>query len=559
MKLPTASEMLQLDRAASEDYGIPSILLMENAGMGTVNMIEREIGPCGGTYAPIFVGPGNNGGDGLVIGRHLSQRGCQPIFFFLVNPSLLRGDAAVNLAIIRKLRLPFHVVDSPKRVETIAVLLQQMEMRGLPCHVIVDAIFGVGLNREVADHFADAINLVNKPAFAAKVPRVAVDIPSGIDADTGKVLGACIRADLTATYCCAKPGHFLHGGSEWTGKLEIVDIGIPPEAIARARISTELVTRDTFRHLARPLQRAKGAHKGTQGHILVIAGSRGKSGAAILAARGALRSGAGLVSLCVPSAVEDAVASTLVEAMTIPCPGSRDFMSVDDWPTIFSAAIDKKAVVIGPGLGQAEPTRELVLQLYRQLPCPMVLDADAINILAQARHSLTEAGGPRIFTPHPGELARLLQKSPSDIQNNRIDAALLGSSLFRNDHHDTILVLKGAGTIIASSDGTIFINTTGNPGMATAGMGDVLSGMIGALVGQGLSPMDAAVAGVYLHGAAADSLFQQHGAGFLASQVADGIPDVASRSLAAGSQCRGEGGLTRRWAPGPFPANTDCT
>ncbi len=545
MKLPTAHEMQELDRSASDDFGIPSVVLMENAGVATVMMMEKELGPCNNSYAVIFIGPGNNGGDGLVIGRHLHQRGCLPMFFILVNPGLLRGDAAVNLAIVKKLRLPFHIIDNSKRVETIPILLQQMETRGLPCYLVVDAIFGVGLDRDVSGHFADAINLINRHGVTAKVPRVAVDIPSGVDADTGKVLGTCVRADYTATFCCAKPGHFLHGGSEWTGKLSILDIGIPLEAIDRANINTELATSDTYRQLSKPLQRHKGSHKGTHGHLLIVAGCRGKSGAAILCGRGALRCGAGLVSLCVPNRVHDLVENLLVEAMTVFLTHSQDHFVADDWPTLADAATGKKAVVVGPGLGTAESTAALVLRLYRELSVPMVLDADALNILAAHRHVLPEAGGPRIFTPHPGELARLLEKDVNDIQNNRIDAALLGSNLIGNDRHHNILVLKGAGTIIAGADGTLFINTTGNPGMASGGMGDVLAGMIGALLCQGLSPMDASVAGVYLHGAAGDHLYRQHGVGFLASQVADAIPEVAAIQPHNREQCSVQTPLTR--------------
>jgi ADP-dependent NAD(P)H-hydrate dehydratase / NAD(P)H-hydrate epimerase len=529
MKLPTALEMQKLDQAASDDFGIPSIVLMENAGMGTVSMIEKELGSGANTFALIFVGPGNNGGDGLVIGRHLHQRGCQPVFFFLVNPDTLKKDSAVNLAIIKKLRLPFHIIDNRKRVETIPILLQQFENRGFPCYVVVDAIFGIGLNREVTDHYADTINLINKPGFAQKVPRVSVDTPSGIDSDTGKVLGTCIRADYTATYCCAKPGHFTHGSSEWTGKLTIIDIGIPTEAIDRAGIVTELATIDTYRHLSQSLQRQKASHKGTHGHLLILAGSPGKTGAAILAAKGALRSGAGLVSLCVPKSLSLVYETTLIEAMTIPLPSDSDILSITDWESIYNAVKDKQGVVIGPGIGKDRKTAELVMRVYRELQCPVIFDADALNIIAEYRNDLHTPGGPRVFTPHPGELARLLQKEVAEIQDNRIDAAMLGSRLFRNDIHETILVLKGAGTIIVSGDGTTFINTTGNPGMATGGMGDVLGGMIGALVCQGFSPMDAAVAGVFLHGSAADLLYDQCGFGFTASEVADMIPFAARK------------------------------
>lgn len=531
MKLPTALEMQNLDHSASDIFGIPSIVLMENAGLGTVKMIENELGPCKNTFALIFVGPGNNGGDGLVIGRHLHQRGCQPVFFFLVNPDNIKGDSAVNLQIIRKLRLPFHVVDNPARVETIPVLFKHFESRGLPCYVVIDAIFGIGLRREVTDHFADSINLINKSGFANKSPVVSVDTPSGMDSDTGKVLGTCVRADYTATYCCAKPGHFIHGSFSWTGKLEIIDIGIPPEAIHRANITTELATDDMFTTLSRPLQRKKASHKGSHGHLLILAGSTGKTGAAVLTARGALRSGAGLVSLCVPHDLNSVFETTLIEAMTIPLPNSAKSLSIADWELISINIDSKQAVVIGPGIGKDPHTAELVLQLYHTVRCPLILDADALNILAGYGDRLLAPAGPRIFTPHPGELGRLLDKTTEDIQDNRLDAAILGCELFKNDLHEIVLILKGAGTIIARGDGSTIINTTGNPGMAAGGMGDVLSGVIGSLVCQGLSPTDASVAGVYLHGAAADRLYEQHGAGFLASEVADMIPSVVKDHL----------------------------
>ncbi len=533
MQLPTAQEMKDLDRAATENFGIPSVVLMENAGLGTVRMIEKELGSCKNTFALIFVGPGNNGGDGLVIGRHLHQRDCQPLFFFLVNPDSLQGDAAVNLQIIRNLKLPIHVVDTSARVQTIPVLLKQFESRGRSCYVIIDAIFGIGLCREVVGHFADTINLINSPNFCRACPVVAVDTPSGMNADTGKIFGTCVQADYTATYGCAKPGHFIHGSSAWAGKLEIIDIGIPPEAIQQAKIATELATRENCTRLIDSLARRKAAHKGSHGNLLILAGSTGKTGAAILAARGALRGGAGLVTLCVPHDLNIIFEAVLIEAMTHPLPNSCQCLSIDDWPTISEQLTTKQAIIIGPGIGLAPKTAELVLHIYHTAKCPVIIDADALTVLATHRDQLSVSEGPRIFTPHPGELARLLDKSATDIQENRLDAALLGSSLFSNSRHDTVMILKGAGTIIAASNGVTTINTTGNPGMATGGMGDVLTGIIGALVCQGLSPLHAAVAGVYLHGAAADRLYAQSGAGFLASEVADMVPLIVKEHLAS--------------------------
>ena len=531
MKLSSAQEMKNLDRSACEVYGIPSIVLMENAGLSTVLMMERDLGSCKDTFAPIFIGPGNNGGDGLVIGRHLHQRGCQPVFFFLVSPDELTGDAKTNLTIIKNLRLPFHVIDTTARAETVSILVKQFESRGLPCYAIIDAIFGIGLGREINGHFADVVNLINTRNFKGTTPIVSVDTPSGMESDTGKVLGACVRADYTATYCCAKPGHFLHGSAYWTGKLEVVDIGIPPEAIYQAGISTELVTKECIQQLTKPLKRKRTSHKGTHGHLLILAGSRGKTGAAILSARGALRSGAGLVSLAVPEDLNPIFETALPEIMTIPLEKSTKLLSVDDWNKIEKEIENKTALVIGPGLGQDPTTSALVLKIYNEVRCPVVFDADGLNILANLSRNLLAPAGPRIYTPHPGELSRLLRKSTDVIQDNRLDACLLGCDLFHNDLFETVMILKGAGTVVASSDGATIINTTGNPGMAAAGMGDVLSGMIGALICQGLSPKEAAITAVYLHGAAGDILYKRNGAGFFAGEVADTIPKALKKIL----------------------------
>lgn len=524
MKLPTVQEMQNLDRSATTDYGIPSIILMENAGVGSVNVMEKKLGPCHNSFALIFVGPGNNGGDGLVIGRHLHQKGCQPVFFFLVNPDSLSGDSAINLDIVKKLKLPFHVIDNSGRVETIPILFKQFESRGLPCYVIVDAILGIGLDREVSNHFADTINLINRPGFRQKTPIISVDTPSGMDADTGKVLGTCVKADCTTTYGCAKPGHYIHGSSQWTGELEIVDIGIPPEAVIRAGIATELITPNTFSGISAKLERQQSSHKGDHGHLLIVAGSAGKTGAAILAAKGAIRSGVGLVSLAVPKDLNPIFETCLPEAMTISLPGSNQYLNIDDINKISDCLDTKHAIVLGPGIGQEMPTTKLVLELFHSALCPVVVDADALNILANNRDELQSPAGPRIFTPHPGELGRLLDKSTESIQDNRLDAALLACNLLKNEHHETVVVVKGAGTIIAEYNGSTFINTTGNPGMATGGMGDVLSGVIAGLICQGLSPLDAAIGGTYLHGAAADQLFEEYGAGFTATEVANKIP-----------------------------------
>jgi len=530
MKLPRAHEMQILDRCAIEDFNIPGIVLMENAGLGTVLMMEKELGSAKNHFAIIFIGPGNNGGDGLVIGRPLYQRGCEPIFFFLVNPDELKGSAATNLLIIRKLKLPYHVIADVPRVQTIPVLFKQIESRGKSCYAIIDAIFGIGLTRQLTDHFAAVVDLINSPDFAHSLPIVSVDIPSGMDSDSGRIRGTSVKAHHTATFGCAKPGQIMHNGSGLTGKLHIIDIGIPPEVFRKIPVPTELITEDMATHWLSQLIREKSSHKGTHGHLLILAGSLGKTGAAILSAKGALRSGCGLVSLCVPYDLNAIFEASIVEAMTIPLPTSATILNISDLSLIERHLQGKEAIVLGPGLGTDKRTADLVLSLYHSVPQPMVVDADALNILAANRDRLKSPAGPRILTPHPGELARLIDTTTAEIQNDRLQAARTASTLYNRDTlGNVIIVLKGDGTIIASCDGNAMINSTGNPGMATGGMGDVLSGIIGALLCQGFSCQQAAGAGVFLHGAAGDGLFAMIGHGFTATELADNIPVTLKR------------------------------
>jgi ADP-dependent NAD(P)H-hydrate dehydratase / NAD(P)H-hydrate epimerase len=531
MKLPGSEEMRAIDRCAIEEFGIPGVVLMENAGTGTVRLMEQHFGSLSGTFALIFIGPGNNGGDGLVIGRHLHQRGCEPVFFFLVSPDSLTGDAAVNLAVVQRLKLPFHVIDSTTRVKTIPVLFKQIESRGKPCCAIVDAIFGTGLARDISGHFADTIELINGRSFAKHIPVVAVDTPSGLDSDTGKVFGTCVKATMTATFGCAKPGQVMQGSSAVTGSLHIIDIGIPPEVTAKTTIATSMITAETAASWLRDLKRQANTHKGTYGHLLILAGSAGKTGAAILAARGAQRSGCGLVSLCVPYDLNTIFETSLIEAMTIPLPTSSSVLNVSDLATILKHLDDKTAVVIGPGLGTDTRTAELVLYLYHSIKQPMVVDADALNILARHFDQLRTPAGPRILTPHPGEMARLIGRTADEVQENRLDAGKLCYNRYKRKGRELVVLLKGAGTLIVTDHEQVLINTSGNPGMAAGGMGDVLSGIIGSLLCQGLSPIISAAAGVYLHGMAGDGLYAENGHGFTASDLACNLPRCLKQLL----------------------------
>ncbi|MEE4136988.1 MAG: NAD(P)H-hydrate dehydratase, partial [Desulforhopalus sp.] len=317
---------------------------------------------------------------------------------------------------------------------------------------------------------------------------------------------------------------YMNGSTSWAGKLKIIDIGIPPEAVQREAIATHLATTEAVAAMSCRLRRKAASHKGSHGHLQVVAGSTGKTGAAILAARGALHAGAGLVTLCVPENLNPVFEVALPEAMTTPLTQSVHCFNIADLESILDNCRDKTAVVIGPGIGQEERTVELVVALYAAVNQPMLLDADALNILAGYRKGLPPPAGPRIFTPHPGELSRLLGWTIKEIASNRLAAARKAVALFANDNHDTVLVLKGAGSITVDGHGAAFINTTGNPGMASGGMGDVLSGVIGALLCQGLPPLQAAVIGVFLHGRAADLLVKERGIGYLAGEVAAALP-----------------------------------
>ena len=520
MKLPTAEQMRKLDETAINRFGIPSIVLMENAGRGTVEIMLRSLGDPAGQIVSIFVGPGNNGGDGLVIARHLHQQGAKPLVFLLADPDKLTGDAAINLSIVQKLPVPVYPVHNNKDLAKIDELLAAS-------WAVVDAIFGTGLKRDVKGHFAEAIKRIN----LVNCPVVAVDVPSGLNSDSGQPLGFCVQADFTATFGLAKPGLVLHQpGSQFVGTLEVVDIGIPPQAVEEADIQTELLTRQVVRNWLPPRQET--AHKGNFGHLLVAAGSTGKTGAAALCAMGGLRSGAGLVTLTIPHNLNNIIETLLVEAMTIPLAKSTDHLSDSDYKTIKNALADKQAMTMGPGMGCTKETVKLVRKLYRETKIPMVIDADGLNCLAMDIGILKKAPAPRILTPHPGEMARLTGLTTADVQADRLQVA----SSFAKKHR-LFLVLKGAGTVIAAPDGEIAVNTTGNPGMASGGMGDVLTGLIGGLLAQGLSPWQASCLGVYAHGLAGDLLAEENGIemGYLAMEVAHELP-LAIEEIMNGEQ-----------------------
>jgi NAD(P)H-hydrate epimerase len=398
--------------------------------------------------------------------------------------------------------------------------------------LIVDAIFGTGLSTPVRGHYARVIDTIND----LPVPVVAVDTPSGLDASTGTVLGHAIRAEVTATMALPKIGLVTHPGADYAGVVEVVDIGMPRELTDDESIPWNLVDGSMVGGMVRP--RMRDAHKGSCGHILVLAGSPGKTGAAYMTAMGALRCGAGLVTLGVPESLHAIMEAKTTEVMTAPLPETASSHTIDSdaFRAVTELMEGKDAVVIGPGLGVNSEVRGLVVRLIEESPIPLIIDADGLNVIAGHLNVLKRARSSLVLTPHPGEMARLLGKVVAPVQGNRVGVA----AEFAGKHKVT-LVLKGARTVTAGADGTVFVNTTGNPGMASAGTGDILSGVIGGLVGQGYDPIAAAVVGVYLHGLAGDRVAEARGEiGMVATDILEEVPSAFSSII--NCECTGEGG-----------------
>ena len=530
MKLATSSQMQALDRTTINEIGIPGIVLMENAGQGTVQQMESDFGQVRDKTVCIFVGPGNNGGDGLVIGRHVLQRGGFPFLIFLVPQEKLGGDAGINAVICKNIHLPGMLIQQEEDIDQLEKRLIQLHFAH-PVHCLVDALFGTGLSRNLKGRFATIIQFINRTSRTRYWPVVAVDIPSGLSSDTGEVFGCCVKADLTVTFGLAKPGHYLHGGPD-IGKLAVIDISIPDQVVKNADLPGQVIDQTIGRML---LPRPQTIHKGTVGHLLILAGSIGKTGAAILSGRAALHSGCGLVTLAVPAELNPIFETSLPEAMTVPLPLSKNSLSIDDYDRILELLAGKGGLVLGPGLGAAHETAELVRQLYRDVALPIVVDADALNLLALEPKNFIKTGGDRILTPHPGEMSGMTGLPVADIQKNRIQTAHWLNDTTIKDDHEIITVLKGAGTVICSSSGRWAVNSSGNPGMATGGMGDVLSGLIGGLLVQGYSLMKSSEIGIYMHGLAADLLAEHSSRGFTAGEVAKMLPLAAQAMITSGT------------------------
>ncbi len=507
MIVVTAEQMREMDRLAIQKYGVSSLTLMERAGAGIAAAILRRFGRAAKKGVLIVAGKGNNGGDGLVVARLLKKKRIPCEVALLARKDELSPDAAHNLSAYLKLK--------GKVVEITAAGLESLSRRMSGKALLVDAILGTGMKNDVRGFYAEAITLMN----ASGLPIVAVDIPSGLDADNGKPLGVSTQAEMTVSLGYPKLGQVIYPGLNYIGDLVVVDIGIDSRAVQEVAPQTELLDREGIRWLVAP--RAPDTHKGTYGHLLVVAGSRGKTGAAILACRAAMRMGAGLVTLAASRSLNDIFASSLVEVMTEPL---RDHdaeelepLSDEEWRRLLER---KNALLFGPGIGINETTRTTLRWLLRNLDMPWVIDADGLNNLALEIERLRDARTPPILTPHPGEMARLIGRETAAINRDRVGAAQYFA--VQNRCH---VVLKGARTVIANADGKVFINPTGNPGMASGGMGDVLAGMLAALLGQSFSLQDAMKLGVYLHGFVGDRVAAKKGPiGLIASDIIEGLP-----------------------------------
>ncbi len=507
MYIVTASEMQQMDKSTI-DFGLPGRVLMENAGCGAAQILLERFCANSIKKVGILAGRGNNGGDGFVIARRLAQKGIDVNVYLLAKASLVKGDALENLKLLYPLEIPVFEITERK-----SFIANQIIMRDRD--IWVDAIFGTGLKSNIDGNIKDVISFIN----SLEKPVFAVDISSGIDSDTGQIHGECIRADVTATFGYAKIGHYIYPGAEYSGEIEIVDIGIPNIIADKIAPKQSLLKHERICSILKP--RRKDAHKGSTGHVLVIGGSPGKTGAAAMTALAAMRAGAGLVTLGVPKSLHNVIESSTLEVMSCPLvENSEGFLSESSFDAVMHNVTGKKCLAIGPGIGTDPSTKKLIIRLLCEIELPVVLDADGLNLLAGETNELKKLKSPAVLTPHPGEMSRLTGKTVLQIQNNRVACAREFAAEY-NVH----LVLKGAGTVIAHPDGSVFINSTGNSGMASGGMGDILTGIIAGFIAQNYSAEDAVKLGVYLHGAAGDDLSESMGPfGFLASDMLKILP-----------------------------------
>jgi len=514
MYVVTQTQMREIDRRSIEN-GISNIELMENAGDAAVRVFCAQFPQATSKQVGILAGKGNNAGDGFVVARLLKERGISVRVFLTTSEMQITREAKQNLErlkhfkeIIASLSYDPLFPDDFKDLEEI--------------DIFIDALLGIGLSKPIEGMLAKLIHYVNN----SQKPVFSLDIASGLHADTGDVMGACILATSTVAFGFPKLGQILTSGARYTGPLIIADIGLPKEVAETVAPKIHLLTDLYIKENISP--RRADSHKGKSGHLVVLAGSTGKAGASVLVAKAALRIGSGLVTAAVPEGIWSGVQTNLIEAMTLPLPDTQTGeIGTPSLKTLLPFLEDKKCLAMGPGLGTGRSVIAVVRKLLETVNIPVVLDADALTIVADLLPVLCQRTAETVLTPHPGEMARLLDTTVPQIEAHRVESARHLASIT-----GSIVVLKGVRSIIASPKGEIYINPTGNPGMASGGMGDALTGMLAGLITQGISPLRAAASAVYLHGAIADRLLQESGRGFLANDIIDQIPYELGKHVA---------------------------
>jgi len=488
MRLATAADIKRLDERAEKEFGMPRLLLMENAGASVVIAMEKVFGALDGKRVTILCGKGGNGGDGMCAARHLVAHGASVVVGLVGEHSALKGEPLANWTILDKMGL------SPKELRTEGDLPWVRAAVGA-ADLIVDGLVGVGAKLPLTGLLGEVVKAIN----AAAKPVTSIDIPSGVDPDSGRIEGGpCIVATLTVTLGLPKRGLILHPGTARVGKLVVADLTFPLALLTDPAVTADVVMPEEAAALIP--QRAPTAHKHEVGRVLLIAGSRSMTGAALLAGSGALAGGAGMVYVAAPASAAALVHGRQPELILRPQAETADGgLSVKAVDELLAFAKPMHAAGIGPGLGVEEDTKAAVLALVGRLECPVVVDADALNALAGHTDVLKKAKGPRVLTPHSGELARLMETTAAVIEGDRIGSAAAAATRF-----GSVVLLKGARTVVAQPRGRAFVVSTGNPGMASAGTGDVLTGLISGLLAQRLSPLAAAVLGAHVHGLAGD-------------------------------------------------------
>ncbi len=504
-----AEQMRALDRAAAETDGIPSIILMENAAIACVNELKKDFDLKRKTIA-VFCGKGNNGGDGLAIARHLFNMGVD-VTVFLVSGNAFSGDAKINFDIVNNMDIP---VDTILDTEGLEYMVRSFD-------IVVDAILGTGISGTVRGMAYDVINIINENARYI----LSVDVPSGINSDSGEICGVCINADKTVTFAAYKIGMFMYPAADCTGKIAVDMISMPRKTACSDSMKVNVTDDEFVRSLI--ASRKNNTHKGDYGKLLIIAGSKGMSGAAYMASEAALKSGAGLITIGCCECINDVLEEKTTEVMTIPLDDTDGHISVTAVPKIFACMKRVGAVLIGPGLGLSKDAAEVVTAVLRKSRVPVIIDADAINAVAANKSVMRECSCDVIFTPHAMEMARLTGMDISYIEENRIDV----SREFAEEN-GAVLLLKGHHTIVTDSDLTQYINITGNPGLASGGSGDVLAGICAAFVARGIRCGSAAAAAAYIHGAAGDIAAKRCGQESMsASDVLAALPEAFCRIL----------------------------